>query len=91
MQTIDRVAMEQRVRTVTERMFGVAARSVNAGASLADTLPGFTSLKALDLIMAMEEEFGIEVDFVSDDVRHTFSTLHNIANYVQERLEDNVV
>lgn len=90
MQTIDRVSIEDRIRNVAERLFGETARSISIDSALVDSLPEFTSLTSLNLITATEEEFGIEVDFVSDDVKFSFSTLRNIAGYVQERLEDQV-
>ena len=35
-----------------------------------------------------QERFGIEVDYVGDDVRYWFETLEKMEQFVKERLED---
>ncbi|MFF9623981.1 acyl carrier protein [Streptomyces griseosporeus] len=88
MPTTDLTQIHDRVRTVLEKRFGDAARALAPDADLSAALPGFDSLAALEYISAVEGEFGIEVDFVADDVRHWFSTLDRTATYVRERIED---
>ncbi|WP_405621699.1 acyl carrier protein [Streptomyces sp. NBC_00076] len=88
MHTIDQTEISNRVRAVLEKRFGDAARALAADADLSDALPGFDSLAALEYVNAVEGEFGIEVDFVGDDVRYWFSTLGRTTDYVRERVED---
>ncbi|MEU2711960.1 acyl carrier protein [Streptomyces sp. NPDC007205] len=77
-----------RLLTVLEKRFGDAAHALAPDADLSERLPGFDSLAALEYVNAVEGEFGIEVDFVGDDVRYWFSTLERTAAYVHERIED---
>ncbi|GAA3168891.1 MULTISPECIES: acyl carrier protein [Streptomyces] len=88
MQTTDRTEIGTRVLAVLEKRFGDAARSLAPDTDLTDVLPGFDSLAALEYVTAVENEFGIEVDFVGDDVRYWFGTLGRTAEYVRERVED---
>ncbi|MEU1941245.1 acyl carrier protein [Streptomyces sp. NPDC059474] len=88
MATADRAEINTRVLAVLEKRFGDAARALASDADLSSALPGFDSLAALEYVNAVEGEFGIEVDFVGDDVRYWFSTLDRTATYVQERVED---
>ncbi|WP_432011214.1 phosphopantetheine-binding protein [Streptomyces sp. HD1123-B1] len=88
MPTTDRSEISTRVLTVLEKRFGDAAHALAPDADLSDTLPGFDSLAALEYVTAVEGEFGIEVDFVGDDVRYWFSTLDRTALYIHERVED---
>lgn len=48
----------------------------------------YDSLAALEFISAVEQEFGIEVDFVADDLRYWFSQLGRAATFVSGKLED---
>ncbi|MER6379199.1 acyl carrier protein [Streptomyces sp. NPDC001250] len=88
MPTTDLTQIHARVVAVLEKRFGDAARALAADADLSHALDGFDSLAALEYISAIEGEFGIEVDFVGDDVRHWFSTVDRTATYVRERVED---
>lgn len=57
-----------------------------------DCLGGrYDSLMALEFISAVEEEFGIEVDFVAHDVRYWFSEFRLVARFVADQLEDQAV
>jgi acyl carrier protein len=88
MQTIDRKGIENRVLNILDSRFGDIARTLDGNADLSTALPGFDSLAALELVTAVETEFSIEVDFVADDVRFSFSALNRITDYVQDSLED---
>lgn len=78
-----------RIRQVIATTIGVDVDPVDAREDLAEALGGrYDSLAALEVVTAVEGEFGIEVDFVSDDVRHWFSTIDRIAEFVGERIED---
>ncbi|GAB1333079.1 acyl carrier protein [Streptomyces sennicomposti] len=84
----DQTDIQARVRALLQKRFGDAARALPADADLSGALPGFDSLAALEYVTAVEGEFGIEVDFVGDDVRYWFSTLDRTAAYVRECAED---
>lgn len=88
MQATDHATVQGRVLRVLATHFGDAALAMPGDAELTSALPGYDSLAALELITSVEEEFGIEVDFVADDVRYSFSTLDRITEYVTDRLED---
>ncbi|MBN9801330.1 acyl carrier protein [Pseudonocardia sp. UM4_GMWB1] len=78
-----------RVRSVVATALKVDLDPVGADDDLAEALGGrYDSLAALEAVTAVENEFGLEVDFVSDDVRHWFSTIGRMSGFVRERLED---
>ncbi|MFF7379696.1 acyl carrier protein [Streptomyces massasporeus] len=88
MQTLDHTEINNRIQAVLEKRFGDAARALPADADLTEALPGFDSLAALEYVTAVEGEFGIEIDFVGDDVRYWFSTLGRTTEYVRDAVED---
>ncbi|MGL6234651.1 MAG: acyl carrier protein [Segniliparus sp.] len=88
MQTANAADTEKRVRSILEKRFGEAAVLLGADVALAEGLPNFDSLAGMEFITAVEEEFDIEVDFVDDDVRYSFSTLDRVVEYIAERVED---
>jgi len=86
-------------QTATEeilpRLRALLARQFSEAGSAPDDLPlpdalgeRYDSLAALEFISAVENEFGIEVDFVADDLRHWFSQLTLAATFVARALED---
>ncbi|OZV80534.1 acyl carrier protein [Micromonospora echinospora] len=84
---------------VTSRLRAtLAARLGDAFTGVADTDllrealgDAYDSMSALECVTAVEEEFGIEVDLVADDVRHWFATVDRMAAFVTRRLEDAAV
>jgi acyl carrier protein len=84
--------LQQSVRAVLQRRLGDAIDPVGIDEKLAEALGGrYDSLTALECITAVEEEFGVEVDFVAHDVRHWFSTIALMAQFVHDELEDRAV
>lgn len=78
-----------RLREVFARRFHVNGDDIPADMALTDALGArYDSLTALEIVTAVENEFDIEVDFVTDDVRRWFSTLQLAAQFVSERRED---
>jgi acyl carrier protein len=77
-----------RVRAALAEQLGEAAGGVDADAPLRDALNSYDSLTATECIYAIEREFGVEVDFTTDDVRHWFSSVATIVQFVLQRLED---
>lgn len=53
--------LETRVRAVIASVFGVAPDDLPEQLE-PDTVPGWTSLRQIQLMMALEETFGIEID-----------------------------
>jgi acyl carrier protein len=81
--------LEQTVRDVLRRRLGATIDPVAADQKLADALAErYDSLMALECVTAVEAEFGIEVDFVTHDVRHWFSSIALMAQFVRAELED---
>ncbi|KNB50249.1 acyl carrier protein [Streptomyces caatingaensis] len=81
--------LRTRVRAVLAARLGDAFEAVPSDADLQQALgERYDSLTAMECISAVEEEFGIEVDFVADDVRHWFSTVDLMASFTHDRLED---
>ncbi|MGW4025673.1 acyl carrier protein [Streptomyces sp. NPDC005009] len=86
----DNAQILTRLRTALTVPLGDAVEGVSADTDLAEALgERYDSLAAMECITTVETHFGVEVDFVADDVRHIFSTLSRIAGFVRERLEDN--
>lgn len=48
----------------------------------------YDSTAALECIIAIEDEFGILVDYAEDDVTHAFRSIATIVQFVQRKLED---
>ncbi|QUQ68823.1 acyl carrier protein [Kutzneria sp. CA-103260] len=83
------VTVADRVRVALRLQFGALVDPVGADDLLSDALGDrYDSLAALECVCRIESTFGIEVDFVEHDIRHHFSTLRLIAEFVAERLED---
>jgi acyl carrier protein len=77
------------VRTALCKQFGAALEPVADNDLLREALGDrYDSLAALECICRIESEFGIEVDFVEHDVRHFFSTIELICEFVRDQLED---
>ncbi|MEU1851162.1 phosphopantetheine-binding protein [Streptomyces sp. NPDC019990] len=83
--------IHDRTRSVLAARIGDAFADVPSDADLQQALgERYDSLTAMECISAIESEFGIEVDFVGDDVRFWFSSVERIVRFTQERLEDSV-
>jgi acyl carrier protein len=54
-------ALEQRVLDVVARIFRVSRRAVTLQSS-PDTIPNWDSLQQVHLILALEEEFGVQFE-----------------------------
>lgn len=78
-----------RVRATVREVLGEALDAVTDTDELRDKLGDrYDSLRAIEGITRIEQEFGIEVDFVGHDVRYEFATLERIARFVRWQLED---
>ncbi len=71
----------EKIKSVIVDQLGVDESSVTLEASFVDDL-GADSLDVVDLIMAIEEEFDIEIP---DEDAETISTVADAVNYIKER------
>ena len=71
-----------RVKKIVVEHLGVEASSVTPEASFIDDL-GADSLDIVELVMAFEEEFDIEIP---DDSAEHILTVGDAVNYIQEKL-----
>ncbi|HFN0790193.1 TPA: acyl carrier protein [Klebsiella variicola subsp. variicola] len=90
MKHINKSDIELCVRGIITSQFGNDSGNISGNSALADTIQDYSSLSSLNLINKIEDEFNLEVDFVSDDIRYSFANINNIVNYIKERLEDNL-
>ena len=72
-----------KVITIVAEQLGQDASEITAETSLQDDL-GADSLDAVEIIMALEDEFDIEV---SDEEAQTFNNIGEIAQYIDGQLE----
>lgn len=85
----DQVSVERRVRDALERVLGAGVVSCDASTVLRESeAVRYDSVTAVECVAAIEDEFGIEVDFVADDVRYSFASIGNIAELVEQKLAD---
>jgi acyl carrier protein len=71
-------ALEERIRGVVARQLGVEQSEVLPDASLQEDL-GADSLELVELLMALEDEFDIEVP---EEVAETITTISDVERYI---------
>ena len=76
------MALQERVSELIVEQLGVSAEEIRPEASFIDDL-GADSLDIVELVMAMEEEFDIEIP---DDDAERIQTIGDAVSYVKERL-----
>jgi len=69
-----------RVKTIVVKHLGVEADKVKPEASFIDDL-GADSLDTVELVMAFEEEFGIEIP---DDAAETIQTVGDAVKFIEK-------
>ncbi len=72
----------EKVIAIVADQLGKEAADITAETSLQDDL-GADSLDAVEIIMAMEDEFGIEI---ADEDAQNFRTVGEITQYIDEKL-----
>ena len=72
---------EDRVRRIVCEQLGVGEEEVTLSASFIDDL-GADSLDTVELVMAFEEKFGIEIP---DDAAETIQTVQNAIDFIQSK------
>ena len=70
----------ERVKKIVVEHLGVDAEKVNPEASFIDDL-GADSLDTVELVMAFEEEFGIEIP---DDAAETIQTVGDAVKFIEK-------
>jgi len=77
------MGLEDRVTAIIVEQLGVTKEELTPGASFIDDL-GADSLDIVELVMAMEEEFDIEIP---DDDAEKIQTIGDVIRYVKEKTE----
>ncbi|HXH37199.1 MAG: acyl carrier protein [Acidobacteria bacterium] len=75
------MSVEDRVKSIIVEQLGVDADEVNPDASFVEDL-GADSLDTVELIMAFEEEFGVEI---SDDEAEKIKKVKDAVEYIDKR------
>ncbi len=79
------MAIEDRVKEIIVQQLGVDANEVTETASFIDDL-GADSLDTVELVMAFEEEFGIEI---ADEDAEKMTTVKDALEYLKKKLDQN--
>ena len=74
--------IEKKVRAIIMEQLGVSEEELKPEASFVDDL-GADSLDLVELVMALEEEFGQEIP---DEDAEKITTVQDAINYINERL-----
>jgi acyl carrier protein len=72
------MSIEERVRKIVCEQLGKSDEEVNNDSSLVDDL-GADSLDTVELVMALEEEFDLEI---ADEEAEQISTVQEAVNYI---------
>ena len=75
------MSVEERVKSIIVEQLGVDADEVTAEASFVEDL-GADSLDTVELIMAFEEEFGVEI---SDDEAEKIRKVKDAVEYIENK------
>jgi acyl carrier protein len=78
------MAVAERVKSIIIEQLGVDAEEVTPAASFTDDL-GADSLDIVELVMAFEEEFGIEIP---DEDAENISTVQDAINYIDQHVSN---
>lgn len=76
------MSVEDRVKEIIIDQLGVEEKQVNSDASFIDDL-GADSLDTVELVMALEEEFDIEIP---DEEAEKIATIKNAVDYIKDHI-----
>lgn len=76
-------SIEERVKEIIVEQLGVNPEQVTPNASFIDDL-GADSLDTVELVMAFEEEFSVEVP---DEDAEKLTTVGDVVRYIEEKAE----
>jgi len=77
------MSVEERVKNIVVEQLGVEPEQVTGEASFVDDL-GADSLDTVELVMALEEEFGMEIP---DEEAEKIRTVGEAINYINSAVE----
>jgi acyl carrier protein len=80
----DTVAVEEKVKKIIVEQLGVEESQVNPEAKFIEDL-GADSLDTVELVMALEEEFGLEIP---DEEAEKIATVRDAITYIREHKKD---
>ena len=75
------MAVESKIKAIIAEQLGVKPEEVTPNASFVDDL-GADSLDTVELIMALEEEFSIEIP---DEDAEKMKTVGDVVKYIEEK------
>ncbi|MCS7171050.1 MAG: acyl carrier protein [Aquificaceae bacterium] len=75
--------LEQRIKEIIADQLGVEVDKLNPGARFVEDL-GADSLDVVELVMAFEEEFGIEIP---DEDAEKIRTVGDVVDYLKEKVK----
>ena len=75
------MASQEKVKSIIAEQLGVKIEEVTAEASFVDDL-GADSLDTVELVMALEEEFGVEIP---DEDAEKITTVGDAIKYIDEK------
>jgi len=75
------MAVEEKIKSIIAEQLGVKAEEVTPQASFIDDL-GADSLDTVELIMALEEEFNVEIP---DEDAEKMTTVGDAIKYIEEK------
>ncbi len=78
------MSIEEKVIKIIAEKLNVSEDQVKPEASFVDDL-GADSLDLVELVMAMEEEFGMEI---SDEEAEKLRTVKDVLDYIKERVKE---
>jgi acyl carrier protein len=78
------MSVAEKVKSIIVEQLGVDAEEVTAAASFTDDL-GADSLDIVELVMAFEEEFGIEIP---DEDAENITTVQDAINYIDQHVSN---
>ena len=76
------MAVEEKVKAIIAEQLGVKSEEVTPTASFIDDL-GADSLDTVELVMALEEEFGIEIP---DEDAEKMTTVGEAIKYIEDKI-----
>lgn len=76
------MAVEEKIKKIISEQLGVDEEEVTPEASFVDDL-GADSLDTVELVMALEEEFHIEIP---DEDAEKIAKVQDVINYIKERI-----
>ncbi|MCD6134462.1 MAG: acyl carrier protein [Candidatus Omnitrophica bacterium] len=78
------MAVEEKVKSIIAEQLGVKVEEIKPESSFVDDL-GADSLDTVELVMALEEEFGIEIP---DEDAEKMTTVGDALKYIEEKVKE---